>query len=148
MNHISIFRLCIVILMLLPNIMYAVKIKSFQNKYSNKVMNTLEQVGRYGSMFFMVFNIGLYEFGFRSLKAFKIWVFLTALLLLMYWINWYRFFRSPRTALPILLAILPGAIFIISGLFLIHWLLILCGILFGISHIYVTYENNRAIHNN
>ncbi len=147
MNWINIFGLCTVVLMLLPNFIYAIKIKSFENKCKNKTMNILEQLGRYGSMFFMVFNIGLYEFGFRSNVAFVIWLFLTILLLILYWLFWFIFFKSPRTTLPIMLAILPSAIFIISGVILRHWLLIISGILFSIGHIYVTYQNNHAAHN-
>ncbi|MDF2908255.1 MAG: hypothetical protein K0R34_3576 [Herbinix sp.] len=147
MNWINIPALIIVVLMLLPNVIYAIKLKSFENKCKNKAMNILEQVGRYSSMFFMVFNIGLYEVGFRSNIAFVIWLFLTILFLLLYWLFWFIFFKSPRTALPIILAILPSAIFITSGFILRHWLLIISGILFSIGHIYVTYQNNHADQN-
>lgn len=148
MNWINTYGLGIVILILLPNIIYAFKIKTFENKCKNRLMNLLEQVGRYGSMFFMTFNIGLYEFGFRSDEAFVIWLIITILLLFLYWLFWYLFFRSPQETLPILLAIIPVVIFIISGIFLRHWLLIISGILFGIGHIYVTNSNNHAYHNN
>ena len=39
----------------------AVKEKNQENKCTNKLMNLVEQIGRYGSMFLMVFNIGLAE---------------------------------------------------------------------------------------
>lgn len=144
MNWINIFGLGIVLLMLLPNVMYAIKMKSFENKCKNRTMNIIEQIGRYGSMFFMVFNIGLYEIGFRSDEAFVIWLIVTVLLLVLYWLYWYLFFQSPQASLPIILAILPSAIFITSGFFLLHWLLMISGTLFTIGHIYVTYSNNRA----
>jgi hypothetical protein len=147
MNWINIFGLIIVILMLLPNIIYAIKLKTFENKCKNKTMNRMEQIGRYGSMFFMIFNIGLYEFGFQSNVKFVIWLFVIVLLLLLYWLFWYIFFSSPRNTLPMILAILPSAVFITSGLFLRHWLLIISGILFSIGHIYVTYQNNQVAQN-
>jgi hypothetical protein len=147
MNWINIFGLSIVILMLLPNIIYAIKLKTFENKCKNKMMNRMEQIGRYASMFFMVFKIGLYEFGFRSNVEFVIWLFVTTLLLLLYWLFWYIFFGSPRNTLPMILAILPSAVFITYGLFLRHWLLIISGILFSIGHIYVTYQNNQVAQN-
>ena len=142
MNWINIFGLSIVVLMLLPNVIYAINIKSFENKCKNKTMNMFEQIGRYGSMFFMVFNIGIYEVGFQSNIAFVIWLSLTILFLLLYWLFWFIFFKSTRATLPIILAILPSAIFITSGFILRHWLLIISGILFSIGHIYVTYQNN------
>jgi hypothetical protein len=147
MNWINIFGFIVVILMLLPNLIYAIKNKSLENKCKNKTMNIIEQLGRYGSMFFMVFNIGLYEIGFRSNAVYMIWIFVTILLLLIYWLSWFIFFKSSQTTLPMLLAILPSAIFTISGLLLSHWLLIISGILFSIGHIYVTYQNNLTDHN-
>ncbi len=146
MNWINIFGICVIVVMLIPNIIFARRVKSFENKCNNKVMNILEQIGRYGSMFFMVFNIGLYEFGFRSNEEFAIWLIATILLLLLYWSFWFVFFKSSRTRLPMILAILPSAIFISSGLFLRHWLLFISGTLFSIGHIYVTYQNNHADH--
>ena len=146
MNWINLFGLGIVILMLLPNVLYAIRIKTFENKCRNKVMNMFEQVGRYGSLFFMVFNIGFYEYGFRSNEAYVIWLFVMIILLSIYWFFWYLFFKKPHTNLPIILAILPSAIFIFSGCLLCHWLLIISGILFSIGHIYVTYSNNHANH--
>lgn len=147
MNWINIYGLVIVILLLIPNVMFAVKLHSFENKCRNRTMIILEQLGRYGSMFFMVFSIGLYESGFPSKTAFVLWLIITALLLLLYWLFWFLFFRSPHTKLPILLAVLPSALFVANGILLRHWLLIICGILFSIGHIYITYQNNHADQN-
>ena len=68
-SWLNIWGLIIVALLLIPNIIYAVKQKNRENKCTNKCMNILEQIGRYGSMFLMVFNIGLAEFGFSSAEA-------------------------------------------------------------------------------
>ena len=48
---INIFGLIIVLLILVPNIIYAIRVKDQENKCQNKIMNILEQIGRYGCMF-------------------------------------------------------------------------------------------------
>lgn len=81
----NIFGLILIALLLIPNIIYAVKIKNQQNQCTNKVMNILEQAGRFGCMFFMVFHIGIDEMGFRSVEAFLIYVFGNIVLMIVYW---------------------------------------------------------------
>ena len=70
MNWLNISGLIFVVLLLIPNIIYAIKVKNQKNKCSNKFLNVMEQIGRYGCMFLMVFNIGIAEFGFRSVGIF------------------------------------------------------------------------------
>ncbi len=70
MNWINSFGLTIVTLMLVPNIIYAYRNKNIENKCNNRIINILEQIDRYCSMFLMVFNIGIFEFGFKSEKNF------------------------------------------------------------------------------
>lgn len=142
MNWINIFGLIIVVLMLLPNILYAYLMKPSENKCTNKTMNVLEQLGRYGSMFLMVFNIGIFEFGFYSNETSAAWLICTAALLLFYWLYWFLYFRSPKITSALMLAIIPSLIFVTSGLFLRHWLLVISGAIFSVGHIYVTYQNN------
>ena len=50
--------LVLAIFLLIPNIIYALKVKN--RRCTNRFMNVLEQIGRYGYVF-MVFNIGIAE---------------------------------------------------------------------------------------
>lgn len=52
MNWINIFGLILVLLILIPNVIYACKNKKAQNHCTHRLMNILEQTGRYSSMFF------------------------------------------------------------------------------------------------
>jgi hypothetical protein len=142
MGWINIFGMIIVVLMLLPNILYAFKNKTIENKCRNKTMNMIEQIGRYGSMFFMAFHIGIYELGFRSNLNFVIWLITTIILILLYWLIWFFYFLSPQSLAAMLLAIIPSIIFIFSGYFARHWLLLISGVIFSVGHIYVTHQNN------
>jgi len=69
-NWINSFGLTIVTLMLVPNIIYAYRNNNIENKCNSRIINILEQIGRYGSMLLMVFNIEFFEFGFKPEKNF------------------------------------------------------------------------------
>lgn len=143
MSWLNVFGLVFVVLLLIPNIIYAVKYRDVENLCKNKVMNVLEQIGRYGSMFLMVFNIGIAEFGFTSTNAFLIYFLGSIVLMLAYWIIWIIFFVNQSMWNRMALAIIPTLLFLLNGCTLRHILLIVTAILFGIGHIYVTYMNAR-----
>ncbi len=142
-SWLNVFGLIFVILLLIPNIIYAVKYRDVENLCKNKVINVLEQIGRYGSMFLMVFNIGIAEFGFASTNAFLIYFLGSILLMLAYWIIWIIFFARQSMWNRMALAIIPTLLFLLSGCTLRHILLIITAIVFGIGHIYVTYINAK-----
>lgn len=142
-SWLNVFGLIFVILLLIPNIIYAVKYRDVENLCKNKAMNVLEQIGRYGSMFLMVFNIGIAEFGFASTNALLIYFLGSILLMLTYWIMWIIFFVNPSMWNRMALAIIPALLFLLSGCTLGHILLIITAIVFGIGHIYVTYINAK-----
>lgn len=140
-SWLNIWGLIIIVLLLVPNIIYAVKEKNQENKCSNKYMNILEQIGRYGSMFLMVFNIGLAEFGFSSVGAFIVYMFGNILLMISYWFIWVLYFKKKTYWKQIALALIPTGIFLLSGITMLHFLLIIFAVIFGIGHLYVTNKN-------
>ena len=142
MNWINIFGIIIVVLMLIPNIIYAFKFKGAENKCKNKVVNFLEQIGRYGSMFLMIFNIGMLEFGFSSKLAFLVWVNVMFLLLIAYWVGWILYFKRPVLKYSMALAIIPSFIFLLSGILLRHYLLVVFAVIFSVGHVHVSYVNS------
>ena len=143
MNWINIFGLIIIVLLLIPNAIYAYKNKNIENKCKNKLMNIIEQIGRYGSMLLMVFNIGVVELGFKSNESFAIWIISVIILMILYWIFWILYFKSKGLIKAMVLAIIPSIIFIYTGIMLRYWLLVTFGVLFAVGHIYVTYKNNK-----
>ena len=138
---INIFGLIIVLLILVPNIIYAIRVKDQENKCQNKIMNILEQIGRYGCMFLMVFNIGVFELGFISAATVLAYLFGNLILLVSYLVIWVLYFKKPEYLKQIALAVIPTSIFILSGITSLHILLIIFGIIFGVGHIYVTMQN-------
>ena len=141
MDWLNVFGLILVILLLIPNMVYAIKFKDQKNPCTNKFMNILEQIGRYACMFLMVFNIGIAEFGFGSVGAFLIYIIGNVLLMLSYWVIWILYFHKQSFGKQIALAILPTGLFLLSGITMQHCLLRLFGLVFGVGHVYVTYKN-------
>ncbi len=133
----------IVILMLIPNIIYAVKYRGQKNKCTNKFMNILEQIGRYVCMFLMIFSIGMPQFGFPSVGNFLVYILGNMALLLAYWIVWILFFINQSNGKHMALAIIPICIFLLSGWMLEHWLLMICAVIFGVAHTYITRESTK-----
>lgn len=167
-NWINLFGLLIVALLLIPNMIYAIKHKDEGNLCENRFMNVLEQVGRYGSMLFMAVCLKSGGYGFSSVALFLAYVIGNALLLTAYWVVWGIYFyadgaevtgrtdgsASTFTAgrhgaknvggLKMSLAALPACLFLLSGITLEYIPLIISAIIFAVGHIYVTYIN--AIH--
>ena len=141
MDWLNVFGLILVIFLLIPNIVYAIKFKDQKNLCTNKFMNILEQIGRYACMFLMVFNIGIAEFGFGSVEAFLIFFIGNVVLRLCYWFIWLLYFHKQSFCKQIALAILPTCLFLLSGITMRYCLLILFGVVFGVGHVYVTYKN-------
>ncbi|WP_426348671.1 hypothetical protein ACPWSR_13065 [Alloiococcus sp. CFN-8] len=144
MEWINAFGIIIVVLILIPNIIYAFKFKGVENKCKNKIMNFFEQLGRYGSMFFMAFNIGILEYGFKLKVAFLLWIFIMIVLIIAYWIGWLLYFKRPSPFCALTLAIIPSAIFVLSGILSRDYLLLIFGLIFCIGHVYVSYVNYKG----
>jgi len=142
-DWINILGLVFVALLLIPNIIYAFMFRNQENKCDNKFMNVLEQIGRYASMFLMVFNIGIAEFGFSSVGVFLLYGFGNAFLILAYWIVWMLYFHKQDFWKMMALAIVPACMFVLSGVTWGHILLMVSGVIFGIGHVYVTYQNAK-----
>lgn len=138
---INVIGLVIVLSILIPNIFYALKFRGGENKCTNKVMNVIEQIGRYGCMLLMVLHIGKNEFGFGSTATFFVYLIGNALLILGYWLVWILYFFKQSKWKSMILAVLPTLIFLLSGMALQHVFLIIAAILFGAGHIYVTWKN-------
>ncbi|MBP5617709.1 MAG: hypothetical protein J6X61_00980 [Clostridia bacterium] len=138
---INAFGAAFVILMLIPNVVYAFKNKGEKNRCTNRLMNVIEQVGRYACIVLMWLPLLVWEFGFASVAEMMLYVVGNWLLLTAYWIAFAFYMRQKTPGLALTLAILPACIFLGSGILLRHWLLVGFAVLFAVGHIYVTRKN-------
>lgn len=141
---INLFGGIIVLLMLIPNIVYALKNREERNLCTNRVMNVVEQAGRYGCIVWMWLPLLVWKFGFRSASEMLLYFLGNGVLLVAYWLVFARYMRKKTAKRALVLAVLPACIFLLSGLLLRHWLLVGFGLLFAVGHIYVTTINAKG----
>ena len=140
---INIFGAGFVILLLIPNIVYALKNRGEVNMCTNKGMNAIEQIGRYGCIVLMWLPLLVWKFGFQSVPEMLLYFAGNGALLLLYWLVFARYLKERTAKRALVLAILPACVFLLSGLLLRHWLLVGFALLFAVGHIYVTAVNAR-----
>lgn len=138
---INILGLCIVVAILVPNIIYAIKFRGAENKCTNKFMNVTEQIGRYACMLLMILHVGKPGFAFPGIGAFLCYLIGNGLLILIYWFVWILYFVKQAKWKSMTLAVVPTMIFGMSGIALQHGWLVAAAVLFGVGHIYVTWKN-------
>ncbi len=138
---INVFGACIVILMLIPNILYAVRNKGEKNACTNRFANAAEQAGRYACIILMWLPLLVWKFGFAGMPEMLAYMVGNGCLLAAYWFVFARYLKAKTPKRALILAILPACIFLLSGLLLRHWLLAASAVLFAAGHIYVTWKN-------
>ena len=139
----NIYGLVFLILLLIPNVVYAIKFRNIENKCKVKWANILEQIGRYASMFFMVFTFGSLAGGWASVEALFCYFFGSIILLVLYWLVWLLYFIEQKKWKSMTLAIVPTLLFLLGGMTMQNILAIIFAMLFGIGHIFVTYQNSH-----
>lgn len=138
---INLFGAVFVALLLIPNIVYAVKNKCGENLCKNRLMNLIEQIGRYGCIVLMWLPLFTWEFGFASVFYMLLYVFGNAALVAAYFVLFAVYLKQKSKGLAIALAIIPSLVFLLSGILLRHLPLVCFAVLFAVGHIYVTKKN-------
>ena len=138
---INLFGAAIVISILIPNIIYAIKYKGEKNLCDNRFMNVIEQIGRYACITLMWLPLMVWKFGFLSVTEMLLYTAGNISLVAAYQIVFALYMKKRNTRRALILAILPSCVFLLSGLLLRHWLLAVFALLFAIAHIYVTLKN-------
>ena len=142
MSWFNYYGLIAVVIILIPNIISAIFNKGvYGGMYSGKAMTILEQIGRYGCMIFMVFNIPWLCFNFRFNSALSVYLIVNGTLLVLYLLGWVVFDKGRSAVKMLTLSIIPTAIFLFSGIMLLSIPLIIAAVLFGIGHITISCKN-------
>ena len=69
MKRFNLYGLIFIIVIMVPNIIFAAKCKDgFENKYQNKLVETLEQIGRFTCFGTMIINIPHTIFGSGGIR--------------------------------------------------------------------------------
>ena len=144
MEWLNVFGLVMVAVIMIPNILFAMKCKDgFVNKWNNKSVETVEQIGRFGCFGFMIINIPGTWFGWWSDEAFAVYLVVDAVLVTLYCVIWAVCFRKSSVFRALALSLIPSVLFLFSGIMSRSILLTIAALLFAPSHIMLSYQNAK-----
>ena len=130
------------LVIMIPNIIFAIKNKdSFENLWTNRLVETFEQIGRFGCFGLMVLIVPGCGFGFSSDKAFLWYLVIDVILTAAYCLIWIICFKKNSVFRALALSIIPSLLFLISGILSQYWPLIVATIIFAPCHITISYKN-------
>ena len=142
MGWFNYYGLAVMAVVMIPNIIYAVKNKgNVADTYNNKLATVAEQVGRYGCFAFMIFNIPYSYFNFWFDYAIIVYLAVNGGLCLAYLIFWIICWNKSGKLRALALSVIPSCIFIFSGVMLLNIPLICFAVIFAVSHILISYKN-------
>lgn len=142
MEWFNVFGLFFIVVVMIPNIIFAIKCKDgFVNKWENKYVEAIEQIGRFGCFGFMIINIPGTWFGWWSDEGFAAYLIVDLTLVLLYCIIWIICFKKNSVFKALALSIIPSVLFLFSGMMSRSVLLIIASVLFAPSHIMISYRN-------
>ena len=144
MKWINLYGLMFVAVILVPNIVFAVKCNDgFENLWKNKIVEFLEHIGRFSCFLFMIVDIPGTCFGWQSSEMMAVYLAVNAVLAAAYCIIWAVCFRKSGIFRALALSIIPSVMFLFSGLLCRSVLLTAAALIFAPSHIMLSYKNAR-----
>lgn len=142
MEWFNVYGMIFIMVLMIPNIIFAIKCKDgFLNKWNNKAVELIEQIGRYSCFAFMIINVPGTCFGFFSDEAFAVYLIVNIVLILIYCAIWIVCFRKNNVFRALSLSIIPSVMFLFSGIISGSILLVVASLLFAPSHILISYKN-------
>lgn len=138
-NYIGLTFIAVIVI---PNIVYAVKCKNKPNNVNIlRAIELFEQIGRYGSILFMIFNIPYTYLNFWFDGALLTYIIVNCIFLISYLVCWIIFADKSNMAKAVALSVLPSCIFLFSGAMLVNIPLLLFAIIFAAFHIIISCKN-------
>lgn len=134
-SWISIMGLIVVLMLILPNLIFKVKKQKMSDIYQKDWMDTVEKITRITTMFFMIFQFGGIGDGFPSVLSFLVYYLGNMILLIVYWILWIGYKKKQTPERRLTLVKIPCFVYLLCGLTLQHWLLIVSAVIFSVVHI-------------
>lgn len=141
-NSINLFNGLQLIVILVPNLLYAIKQqKDDMQKNTRKTPGFIvigEEIGRYCCMFFLIFPVLVWKFSFAGRIEQILYYAVCGMLLAFYLLFWILYFHNQNIWKGFALAFIPSVLFLFVGIILNHVLLTVSAIVFGIFHIWIT----------
>ncbi len=142
MNWFNYVGLIFIFIIMVPNIIFGIVNKNgFNNTYKNKVIEQLEQVGRFGCFGLMIFNIPYTYFNFWFKGALYVYIIVGSVLVIIYCIGWIVCWNKYLLFRAYILSIIPSILFLFCGVMLLYMPLIFFSVIFSIFHITISLKN-------
>lgn len=139
------FNICgfaFVLIILVPNIIFALTVKNgFENKYKNPLIESLEQVGRFGCFIFMFISPPVLCMGFPFDGAKTVYIIAGATVTALYCLGWIVFWRENSLRKALTLSVLPSVLFLECGILTLNIPLLLFTSIFSPCHILISCKN-------
>lgn len=142
LNLINFIEVAIVWILIIPDLLYSIHKEKREYKKPDPASVT-EQFGRYISMLLMVLPLGIWEFGFRSSEEMIIYFAGNGILLLAYIFVYVLFFKKQDFFKAMVLATIRVLVFLLCGILLRHWFLVIFAVIFAIGHFAVTVKKYK-----
>lgn len=120
-------------------------------KNENKVLRIFENIGQVlVTCIVLIFK----DFNVKFDSVWTIWLLLSFVLMVLYEINWLRYFKSEKTmkdfyssllGIPVAGATLPVVAFLLLGIYGKNLLLIIAALILGIGHIGIHLNHKKEI---
>ena len=127
-------------LLVIPEMVYTVK--GMNKNYPGPKRNIiLDYVFKYGCLILMFLPLGIGKFGFKSVASMLIYLFGNGILVLVYVIIFIINIKKDSFKVDLILLEIQTLVFILSGLILSHYLLVICAFVYGTLHYKIMLEN-------
>ena len=113
----------------------------FAKRYQNKIVEFLEQIGRFGCFFSMFLIIPFMNSGYWFKQGKTVYLFLGVILVVLYCLGWIVFWKEDSIRKSLYLSIIPSLLFIESGIISGNILLLIFAVIFAPCHILISYMN-------
>ena len=141
-KYVNFWGLVFVVIILIPNIVFAMTCKDgFENRYQNKLVETLEQIGRFGCFFSMFIMIPYMNKGYWFQQGKMVYLILGFLLVSLYCLGWIVFWKENSVRKSLYLSIVPSLLFLESGVLSGNILLLIFAVIFAPCHMLIRYRN-------
>ena len=141
-RYLNYWGLIFVIVILIPNIVFAVTCKDgFENRYQNKLIEILEQIGRFGCFLSMFITIPFMCKGYWFKNGEIVYLISGVLLAALYCLGWIIFWKEDSVRKSLYLSVIPSVLFVESGIISGNFLLMIFAVIFEPCHILISYMN-------
>lgn len=145
MDLFNYYGLIFMTVLLIPNIVYAIKNKDgFNGNYHNKTAEVFEQIGRYACFILMIFNIPYTFIGFWFSYGLTVYLVVNSVSVFAYCLIWIILWKNSGMVKALLLSIIPSIMFIFSGVMIASIPLFLFSIIFAVCHILISVKNSDS----